>query len=410
MSRVVITRGFSEEPHLDLLDESYWTLKVDLDEELNLETTNLAAFTFGGWVTVFQPPWFAENDYPSRWEILQARRNDDEEEVDRAKKAVSVSEVLEAVPARFHGWVVDSTEEGVEALENWLTEGEGSQAELGFDGGAAALAELSKLKNELSQARERQKELIRRRERFYGQIYFYEFAPETEIFWRIDETKGADWLLARDVSKEDDMFARALIPPDESTAWRWTVAGRPDSGGEYLTPTEALAKAPREFSGWVVARTYEALQRARFALFELAKRSLTDVDDLVRIRRLATHAQSLSGLSQGSITYPGAESIDEEDVVIATVGQDGRGVLLFSDRWTHILEGHPEMKEHLETVMEVVEDPEHREPDQRIGRERFFRRVGPEVWMRVVVANAGPIDKVVTAFPQSNPPDRWRPR
>jgi hypothetical protein len=66
------------------------------------------------------------------------------------------------------------------------------------------------------------------------------------------------------------------------------------------------------------------------------------------------------------------------------------------------------MKEHLEAVMEVVEDPGHREPDVRVGRERFFRQVGPETWMRVVVENAGAIDRVVTAFPQANPPDRRR--
>jgi hypothetical protein len=77
-------------------------LQVDLNEERGLETTNLIAFTFSGWVTVFQPPWFAEDDYPAHWEIRQARRNEDDEEVDRAKKAVSVSEILETVPSRFH--------------------------------------------------------------------------------------------------------------------------------------------------------------------------------------------------------------------------------------------------------------------------------------------------------------------
>ena len=66
------------------------------------------------------------------------------------------------------------------------------------------------------------------------------------------------------------------------------------------------------------------------------------------------------------------------------------------------------MEEHLEAMMEVIEDPEHREPDRRPGRERLFRRGGPEAWMRVVVEIAGPIDRVVTAFPQANAPDRWR--
>jgi hypothetical protein len=404
---VVITRGFSDEPHLGLLDESSWTLKVNLDEEKCL-ATHLAAFTFGGWVTVFQPPWFDERDNSPHWEIRQARRNEEDGEVDRAKRAVSVSEVLEIVPRRFHAWVIETTEEAVEALEEVHSEGASLEPDPGFDGSAAALAELSTLKRELAIARDRQRDLRRRGERFYGHLYVYEFAPETDLYWRLDDSGEEDRLLVRDASEGDDRFARALLPPDESTAWRWTTASNPDDGGEYLDPAEALEKAPREFSGWVVAKTYEALQRVRFALFDLARRSLTDADDLVRITRLASHAQRLSGLSQKSIAYPGEEPVDEEDVVIGTVGQDGRAVLLFSRRWRHILEGHPEMKEHLEAMMEVVEDPEHREPDQRVGRERFFRRVGPEAWMRVVVENAGPIDRLVTAFPQSNPPERWR--
>jgi len=407
-TEVVITRGFSDEPHLDLLDESHWRLEVNLDEEAGLDTTHLAAFTFGGWVTIFQPPWFSDGDRSPRWEILQARRNEEGEEVSRAKKSVSVAEILEIVPPRFHPWVVETTEEALEALEEVDPESDPPDLDQGLDGSAAALAELSKLKSELAIARDRQQHLRRRRERFYGDLFLYEFAPETDLYWRIDDSRETDWLLVRDASENDDRFARALIPPDESMAWRWAAASHPDAGGEYLDPAEALAKAPKEFRGWVVAKTYEALQRVRFALFDLARRSLTDADDLVRIARLATHAQQLSGLSQGSIGYPGAAPVDEEDVVAATSGQDGRAVLLFSRTWGHILEGHPEMEEHLEAVMEVAEDPEHREPDQLIGRERFFRRVGPEAWMRVVIEIAGPIDRVVTAFPQGNPPERWR--
>jgi hypothetical protein len=402
---VVITRGFSDEPHLDLLDECSWMLKVILDEETWLDTTSLSAFSFGSWVTVFQPPWFAERGFPPRWEILQARKNDEDEEVDRAKKSVSVSEVLDLVPSRFHAWVVETSEEAIGALEEVGPEDlEGMDP--GFDDGAAALSHLSKLKSELVAARDLQQDLRRRRERLYGDVYIYEFAPETDLYWHIEES--SEWLLARDASEGDDRFARALIPPDESTSWRWTSAADPDRGGEYLDPVEALAKVPHEFRGWVVAKTYEALQRARFALFDLARRSLTDTDDLVRVGRLAAHAQQLSGLSQRTIPYPGAPPVDEEDAVGATFGQDGRAVLLFSKTWSHILEGHPEMEEHLDAMMEVVEDPEHREPDQRAGRERLFRRGGPEAWIRVVVEIVGPIDRVVTAFPQANAPDRWR--
>jgi hypothetical protein len=58
--------------------------------------------------------------------------------------------------------------------------------------------------------------------------------------------------------------------------------------------------------------------------------------------------------------------------------------------------------------MATVADPEHREPDPRPGRERYFRRGGPERWIRVVVEFAGQRDRIVTAFPQSNDPTGWR--
>jgi hypothetical protein len=53
-----------------------------------------------------------------------------------------------------------------------------------------------------------------------------------------------------------------------------------------------------------------------------------------------------------------------------------------------------------------VEHADHREPDARVGRERYFRRGGPLRWLRVVteLTDAG-TDRVVTAFPQSNDPE-----
>jgi hypothetical protein len=38
------------------------------------------------------------------------------------------------------------------------------------------------------------------------------------------------------------------------------------------------------------------------------------------------------------------------------------------------------------------------------GRERYFHRGGPLRWIRVVTELAGNVDRVVTAFPQSNDP------
>ncbi len=65
------------------------------------------------------------------------------------------------------------------------------------------------------------------------------------------------------------------------------------------------------------------------------------------------------------------------------------------------------MAEHLNDVIETIEQPEFREDDPRPVRVRSFRRCGPERWLRVVLEFAGEIDVVVTAFPQANDPNGW---
>lgn len=62
------------------------------------------------------------------------------------------------------------------------------------------------------------------------------------------------------------------------------------------------------------------------------------------------------------------------------------------------------MSEYLAETMTAVKAPDHREPDPRAGRERYFRRGGPLRWIRVVTELAGEHDRFVTAFPQSNSP------
>lgn len=47
-----------------------------------------------------------------------------------------------------------------------------------------------------------------------------------------------------------------------------------------------------------------------------------------------------------------------------------------------------------------MSEPEYREPDLAVGRERLFRRGGPERWMRVVID----LEQIITAFPQTNDP------
>jgi hypothetical protein len=403
---MVVTRGFRDDPNLDLLDEMDWRLEIYLNEEKWLESAQLTATGFGGWVTVIDPPVFGEREGHTRWEVRQWREDEDGDEVDRAKKLLPVSEVVDAVPARFRGWVIEVTAEALGDLEEMASGDPG----LDLDDGATRLSEVSTLRAELAAAQDRREDLRRRSQRFYGDIYIYEFSPDTDLYWRIDiVADGSEGLIVRDVEDVDDRFARVLLPPDVRTEWRWTQLSHPQDGGEYLTPGEAAVKAPRTFRGWIAGKTYEALQATRHALFQLGGRTLADTEDLAEMTRLARHAQRLSSLAQASdVGYPGAPEVEEEDLVGGARSPDGRGILLFASSWSHILAGHPGMEDHLDMVMQAIEEPEHREPDQRVGRERFFRRGGPEAWMRVVVEMSGPIDRVITAFPQANPPERWR--
>lgn len=61
-------------------------------------------------------------------------------------------------------------------------------------------------------------------------------------------------------------------------------------------------------------------------------------------------------------------------------------------------------------VVLAIEHPEYREPDGRAGRERLFRRGGPDRWVRVVIEFAGDFDRVVTAFSQTVDPAKETPK
>ncbi len=93
--------------------------------------------------------------------------------------------------------------------------------------------------------------------------------------------------------------------------------------------------------------------------------------------------------------------MSDAPLVIARVATpEGHEIVLTAMRWAKIIEGHPEMVDHLDTILHTVSDPDHREPDVAVGRERMFSRGGPERWVRVVID----IDHIVTAFAQTNDP------
>ena len=91
-------------------------------------------------------------------------------------------------------------------------------------------------------------------------------------------------------------------------------------------------------------------------------------------------------------------------LIAQTTNPDGRIVGIDADIWNHVLHRHPEMEPFLTDVMTAVAVPEHREPDPRPGRERYFSRGGPRRWLRVVTEFASDMDLVVTAFPQTSDP------
>jgi hypothetical protein len=87
---------------------------------------------------------------------------------------------------------------------------------------------------------------------------------------------------------------------------------------------------------------------------------------------------------------------------------EGRLVHITAERWNHVLDEHAEMFGYLQDVVETIESPDHREPDHAAGRERYFRRGGPQRWIRVITEFAGATDRLVTAFPQINDPSDLR--
>jgi hypothetical protein len=89
---------------------------------------------------------------------------------------------------------------------------------------------------------------------------------------------------------------------------------------------------------------------------------------------------------------------------------DERYVELTWNAWVHAIERHPHMSGSLTDIVLTIEHPEHREPDLHPGRERLFRRGGPDKWIRVIVEFCGSFDRMVTAFSQAADPRPGRRR
>jgi hypothetical protein len=104
--------------------------------------------------------------------------------------------------------------------------------------------------------------------------------------------------------------------------------------------------------------------------------------------------------------------MSEDDPAVGKVSDpQGRSVVLLERIWKEkIARDHPELADHLESVLETVRTPDHVEPDPREGRSRYYRRrVGPSSWLLVVVSFEQRPGRVITALASRKDPKRWKP-
>jgi mannose/cellobiose epimerase-like protein (N-acyl-D-glucosamine 2-epimerase family) len=96
---------------------------------------------------------------------------------------------------------------------------------------------------------------------------------------------------------------------------------------------------------------------------------------------------------------------DGGDVLVSTLDPDGRVVELSAKRWSHILDGHPELAPHLESVTRAVREPDRRMAGRQLDEEWFYLEdAGPSSWLKVVVHYEGGRGRIVTAFGRRSMP------
>jgi transcriptional regulator with XRE-family HTH domain len=83
-----------------------------------------------------------------------------------------------------------------------------------------------------------------------------------------------------------------------------------------------------------------------------------------------------------------------------------RTVHLPTDRWHHILAGHPEMFPYLDDVLRAIQVPTKHVERARPGQDWFYLEgIGPSSWLKVVVAyDENSVGNVKTAFPRGATP------
>ncbi len=272
---------------LDLVDEAEWHLGVKVDEEGSVDL-RLEAHSFGGWTTSFTAPGkeCADGLERNTWWVTQERLDDDGLPVVHRDRSLSVSELIDKVPAPFEVWVFEMTKTWIEFLES-AAEDDSEAAEQEIKAGGILRAEFEQAK---AHARTWQERFSRR----YGDLELYELNDEEPLRWERGEAGGKKALLVGEGSDRQDM--RAYVAPDLDHAWRWTSARHIDTAGEYLPVHEVLARVPEEHQDWVRRLTDEAYSEVVAAIATLSARACVSdrPEDFAELGRLATHAEALA--------------------------------------------------------------------------------------------------------------------
>lgn len=84
----------------------------------------------------------------------------------------------------------------------------------------------------------------------------------------------------------------------------------------------------------------------------------------------------------------------------------GRDVMLGAERWEHIIDGHPELRDMQREVLRAVKSPSEVLTGRMPDEEWFYLAdAGPSRWLKVVVvfdrANSG---RIITAFGRRRKP------
>jgi len=92
--------------------------------------------------------------------------------------------------------------------------------------------------------------------------------------------------------------------------------------------------------------------------------------------------------------------------VLATVTDpNGRAVTLSAERWSHILDAHPELGAFQTAVLQAVERPTKNLHGPDPGEEWcYLQGVGPSRWLKVVVIYGTGTGFIATAFARRRVP------